>query len=332
MNAFGRNLRVQIFGESHGVGVGVILDGAPAGIPLSDDDFIADIARRQGGTQLGVTPRKEEDKVEFLSGCFNSRTTGAPLTLFFRNTNIRSRDYAEFLNVPRPGHADWVATQKFGGFNDYRGGGHFSGRLTLPLVAAGVVAKKIIPQIAIKAWLLELGGERDIAQGVAKALSLQDSVGGVVACEAQGIPVGLGEPFFASVESVLAGLLFAIPAVKAVGFGSGFRVARMLGTEHNDAIVDATGKTKTNNSGGINGGITNGNPLYFELTIKPASSTPKAQESLHLRENKVLPFRVGGRHDLCIALRVPVVAEAVCALVLADFWLAECGRQNWAQE
>lgn len=307
------------------------MDGVPAGLPLQEQDFAADIARRRGGTQAGTTPRAEEDKPEFLSGYFNAHTTGAPLTLLFRNREQRSEDYAELRNVPRPGHADWVAAQKFAGFNDCRGGGHFSGRLTLALVAAGVVAKKIIPQISIKAWLRELLGEQDIAQGLAKALELQDSAGGVVACEARGVPVGLGEPFFAGLESALAALLFAIPAVKAVGFGSGFRAASMLGSEHNDAIIDAAGTTKTNHSGGINGGISNGNPLYFELTVKAASSTPKEQESLHLREQQVLPFRVGGRHDLCIALRVPVVAEAVCALVLADFYLATVGNKPFAK-
>lgn len=323
MNSFGLNLRIQIFGESHGSGVGIILDGVPPGLELSEHDFCEDVNRRRGGSYLGTTARKEEDKVEFLSGYFAGRTTGAPLTLFFANRNHNSEDYIKFRNVPRPGHADWVANKKFSGFEDYRGGGHFSGRLTLVLVAAGVVAKKIIPNISIKASLLELLGETDIEKGIQKAVSLQDSAGGVVGCTAESVPVGLGEPFFASLESSLAALLFSIPAVKAVGFGSGFRAGRMLGSEHNDALMDADGRTSTNNAGGINGGISNGNSLYFEVTIKPASSTPKLQNSLHLNEGEVLPFQVNGRHDLCIPLRVPVIVEAVCALVLADFYLTK---------
>lgn len=326
MNSFGINFRIQIFGESHGSGVGVVLDGVPPGIELLEEDFCEDLNRRRGGDRLGTTPRREEDRVEFLSGIFLQRTTGVPLTLFFRNKEHRSADYQELRNVPRPGHSDWVAAKKFRGFEDYRGAGHFSGRLTLALVAAGVVAKKMLPQLKIKADLLELLGETDIEKGVAKAVALQDSAGGVIGCSVEGMPVGLGEPFFAGLESSLAAVLFAIPAVKAVGFGSGFRAARMLGSEHNDSIIDESGRTETNNAGGINGGISNGNPLYFEVTVKPASSTPKLQQSLHLREAKVLPFKVGGRHDLCIPLRVPVVVEAACALVLADFYLTQ---QKW---
>ena len=329
MNAFGRIFRVNIFGESHGESVGVNIDGVPAGLPLTVEDFLEDIERRKGGTQKGTTPRQESDLPIFKSGIFNNKTTGAPLTILFENNNTRSADYAKQRAVPRPGHADFVAGKKFGGYEDYRGGGHFSGRLTVCLVAIGVIAKKILQyvsslhKIEVKASILEIGGEADLEKGLQKAIDQKDSIGGIVECRVSGLPIGLGEPFFDSAESLLAHAAFAIPAVRGVEFGTGFAAAKMFGAEHNDAIEDASGKTKTNHAGGIVGGITNGNELVYRVAIKPTSSTPKEQQTFNQETNTIEPFSVKGRHDLCIALRVPVVLEAVTAMVLADLLFLE---------
>jgi chorismate synthase len=331
VNSFGRIFRVNIFGESHGEAVGIIIDSVPAGLSLSIEDFLEDIERRKGGTQKGTTPRQESDIPIFKSGIFNNITTGAPITILFENTNIRSSDYEKQRAMPRPGHADFVAHKKFGGFEDYRGGGHFSGRLTVCLVAAGVVAKKLLtffpsPQgegVGVKSSILEIGGEPDLEKGLQKAIDAKDSVGGIVECRVSGLPVGLGEPFFDSAESLLAHAVFAIPAVRGIEFGTGFAAAKMFGSEHNDAIEDISGKTRTNHAGGIVGGITNGNELVFRIAIKPTSSTPKEQQTLNWETNQIENFSVKGRHDLCIALRVPVVLEAVTAIVLADLMLLE---------
>jgi chorismate synthase len=325
MNSFGRIFRVTIFGESHGESVGINIDGCPAGLPITVEDFMEDIERRKGGTQKGTTPRKEDDIPIFKSGIFNNVTTGAPITILFENNNTRSSDYAKQRAVPRPGHADMVARQKFGGYEDYRGGGHFSGRLTVCLVAAGVIAKKLLAatNINVRSSITEIGGEKDTEKGLQRAIDAKDSVGGVVECRVEGLPAGIGEPFFDSAESLLAHAVFAIPAVRGVEFGTGFAAARMFGVEHNDAIEDATGKTRTNHAGGIVGGITNGNELVFRIAIKPTSSTPKEQQTLNMETNTVEAFSVKGRHDLCIALRVPVVLEAVTAFVLTDLLMME---------
>ena len=329
MNSFGRLFRVTIFGESHGESVGLNIDGCPAGLQLVVDDFITDMDRRKGGMQKGTTPRKEEDLPLFKSGVFNNRTTGSPITILFENKNTRSTDYEKQRAFPRPGHADFVANKKFGGFEDYRGGGHFSGRLTVCLVAAGVIAKKLLTQkiannkIEITAAIIEIGGEKDTEKGLQKAIEAKDSVGGIVECTVLGLPIGLGEPFFDSVESLLSHAAFAIPAVRAIEFGTGFQAARMFGSEHNDAIENMEGKTKTNHAGGVVGGLTNGNQLAFRVAIKPTSSTPKEQQSLNWDTGSVEPFSVKGRHDLCIALRVPVVLEAVTAMVLTDLLMIE---------
>ncbi|SEM18970.1 chorismate synthase [Chitinophaga rupis] len=323
MNGFGRIFRVNVFGESHGASVGVNIDGVPAGIPLQQEDFLPDLERRKGGAR-GTTPRKEEDLPFIKSGVFNDRTTGAPITILFENNNTRSADYEKLREFPRPGHADFVATQKFGGFEDYRGGGHFSGRLTLNLVAAGVIAKKILgSNITVTAALKEVGGYADPEEGLEAAIAAKDSVGGIVECVVDGLPIGLGEPFFDSVESCIAHAAFSIPAIKGIEFGAGFAAARMKGLEHNDPILDATGKTATNHAGGVVGGITNGNPLVFRVAVKPTSSTPKEQHTLNIKSGEVESFSVKGRHDLCIALRVPVVLESVTAMVLADLMLLE---------
>src|SRR6478735_13097 len=239
MNTFGKLFRVTIFGESHGPAVGLSVDGIPAGLPLSADDFLVDIERRKGGMQKGTTPRKEDDVPLFQTGLFNGHTTGAPLTILFENNNTRSGDYEKQRAVPRPGHADFTAHARYGGFEDFRGGGHFSGRLTVCLVAAGVIAKKLLKQVSIKSEILEIGGETDLDKGLEKAIAAKDSIGGIVECRVNGLPIGLGEHFFDSAESLLAHAVFAIPAVKGVEFGAGFAAAKMFGVDHNDAIEDA---------------------------------------------------------------------------------------------
>ncbi len=323
MNSFGRLFRLSIFGESHGECVGITIDGCPAGLSLSPDDLLADLERRKGGKQKGTTPRQEEDYPIFKSGVFNGKTTGFPITILFENKNTRSEDYNKQRNIPRPGHADWVAHQKFGGNEDYRGGGHFSARLTTGVVAAGVIAKKLMPQVTIDAIITEVGGEADIEKGLQKAIDAKDSVGGIIECRVIGLPDGLGEPYFDSIESSLAHIVFAIPAVRGVEFGTGFPAAKMFGSQHNDSIQNMEGKTKTNHAGGVVGGISNGNELVFRLAVKPTSSTPKEQNSLNWDTQQLQDFSVKGRHDLCVALRAPVIVEAVTALVLADFMLLE---------
>ncbi len=320
MNTFGNIFRVSIFGESHGKWVGVTIDGCPAGLDVNEEDFAPDLERRKPGA-AGTTPRVENDIPVFVSGVFNNKTTGAPLTIVFENSNTRSADYDAIKATPRPGHADFVLTKKFNGFNDHRGGGHSSGRLTVALVAAGVVAKKTLGAVSVNASLIEAGGSADIEAAIARAIELQDSIGGIVACSVSGLPVGIGEPFFNSVESAISHAVFSIPAIKGIEFGSGFGAARMKGSEHNDAIVDEEGTTRTNHAGGVNGGISNGNELYFRVAVKPTSSTPKEQQTWSHATNSVGAFTVIGRHDLCIALRVPVVVEAVTALALADLLL-----------
>jgi chorismate synthase len=320
MNSLGRIFRTTIFGESHGKLIGVIVDGCPAGIALSEEDFVPDLERRKAGA-AGTTPRKEDDIPNIVSGVFNGRTTGSPITIVFENNNTKSSDYNKLRATPRPGHADFVLHKKFSGYNDYRGGGHSSGRLTLGLVAAGVIAKKNLGPILVQAKVLEAGGNTDIEQAIQDAIEAQDSIGGIVECIATGMPVGLGEPFFDSLESQIGHAVFSIPAVKGVEFGSGFSGAKMSGSVNNDAIIDESGHTGTNHAGGINGGISNGNDLVFRIAVKPTSSTPKEQLTWNNESKSVEAFEVKGRHDLCIALRVPVVAEAVTAIVLADMIL-----------
>ncbi|HEX4374685.1 MAG TPA: chorismate synthase [Puia sp.] len=492
MNSFGRIFRISIFGESHGESVGIVIDGCPAGLSLTVEDFLEDLERRKGGMQKGTTPRKEDDLPIFKSGIFNNKTTGAPITILFENKNTRSGDYEKQRSVPRPGHADFVGHAKFGGFEDYRGGGHFSGRLTVALVAAGVIAKKLLTltspltplqrrgeqhldkiqnsdqpgyitstseqwknliehakanrknlteaeeklwqelrnrkiegfkfrrqhpvagyipdfvclekkliievdgeyhngeeqtkfdklreqwlneheysmlrftnneiinslnsaiekiseilsaksnlnlindspsplerrqggevEIKVLSTILEVGGETDIEKGLQKAIDAKDSIGGIIECRVNNLPIGLGEPFFDSVESVLSHAVLAIPAVRGIEFGTGFAAAKMFGSQHNDAIENMDGKTKTNHAGGVVGGITNGNELVFRIAIKPTSSTPKEQQTLNWETKEIENFSVKGRHDLCIALRVPVILEAVTAIVLTDLMMIE---------
>jgi chorismate synthase len=259
----------------------------------------------------------------FKSGLFNQITTGAPLTMLFENNNTRSGDYEQQRAIPRPGHADFTAHHKFGGFEDFRGGGHFSGRLTAAIVGAGVIAKKLLKDITVTATIKSIAGETDIDKGLEKAIAQKDSVGGIVECVVKGLPIGLGEHFFDSVESLISHAVFAIPAVKGIEFGAGFAAANMFGVDHNDTIIDGTGKTTTNNAGGIVGGYTNGNDLVFRIAVKPTSSTPKEQNSWNWQTDEQETFSIKGRHDLCIALRVPVVLEAMTAIVLTDLILQE---------
>ncbi len=322
MNTIGRLFRISILGESHGACVGILIDGCPAGVSLREEDFAKDLDRRRSGAK-GTTPRKESDLPHIKSGVFNDKTTGAPLLILFENNDVNSSSYEKIKDTPRPGHADFVAINKFGGFNDYRGGGHFSGRLTVCLVAAGVVAKKIIETIAIHAKLIEAGGTIDIEKALDAALKEGDSIGGIVECRISNVPVGLGEPFFDSVESVLSHAVFSIPAIKGIEFGAGFLATKMKGSQCNDDILDTKGLTATNNAGGINGGITNGNEIVFRIAVKPTSSIKKNKQTVNLKTGVAAQLSVEGRHDTCIALRVPVVLEAVTAVVLADLLLIE---------
>ena len=321
MNSIGHNFRISLFGESHGKAVGVVLDGVPAGLELAESDFTEDLARRKGGT-LGTTSRVESDTPEILSGVYKGHTTGAPIVILFRNECAHSEDYEGLRDTPRPGHADWVAKEKFGGWNDPRGGGHFSGRLTVALVAAGVVAKRVLGEdVKISSRLVEIGGEKEPTKWNALLEQTQregDSIGGIVECRVEGAGVGLGEPFFNSLESTISHLLFSIPAVRGVEFGDGFEAARMRGSEHNDAIIAPDGTTATNGAGGINGGISNGNPIVVRVAVKPTSSIARTQQTLNTATGEVAPLTVGGRHDVCIALRAGVVVEAAVAIALAD--------------
>ena len=318
MNSFGRKFRVSIFGESHGELIGVVLDGVPAGLDLSEQDFEQDILRRKSGAK-GTTPRIEDDAPQIVSGVFEGHTTGAPLTVVFKNKNTKSTDYDLFAAMPRPGHADLTAALKWDDCQDPRGGGHFSGRLTLPVVAAGVVAKKILqdatllddtPFSGVEAKIVEMGD-------MDEAISDGDSVGAVVECTVPDIDPGYGEPFWDSVESLIAHAIFAIPGVRGIEFGDGFDAARMRGSEHNDPI-GPDGRPLKNGAGGVNGGITNGAPIVFRVAFKPTSSIHKPQQTFNFVTGEMDTLQVPGRHDVCFALRAPVVVEAMTAIVLAD--------------
>ncbi len=321
MNSFGQKFRVSLFGESHGRAIGIVMDGVPAGIPLSEQDFTEDILRRKSGAK-GTTPRIEDDKPEILSGVFGGKTTGAPLTVVFRNNNTKSSDYEIFKVMPRPGHADFAAGVKWENFNDPRGGGHFSGRLTLPVVAAGVVAKKIIGDVCVNARLVEVGGvsggEEQWRDVLDQAIKDGDSLGGIVECSIDGVPAGVGEPFFDSVESLISHAVFSIPGVRGVEFGDGFYAARMKGSEHNDPIISDSGECGKNGAGGVNGGLANGNPIVFRVAFKPTSSIRKPQQTYDFATGSIGTLEIPGRHDVCFALRTPVVVEAMAATVMAD--------------
>lgn len=318
MNTFGRIFRVSVFGESHGSRIGVTIDGVPEGMELSEEDFAADIARRAAG-KAGTTARHEADVPEIISGLFDGHTTGAPLTILFANADTRSEDYAQFDKMPRPGHADYAASVKWDWANDPRGGGQLSGRMTLPVVAAGVVAKKILDTMNFKAELVEMGGSSDRDGWPAlleQAEKEGDSLGGIVDCRIDGVPIGLGEPFWDSVESLVSHGVFSIPGVRGIEFGDGFRASAMKGSEHNDPF-GPDGPVK-NGAGGVNGGISNGAPIHFRVAFKPSSSISKPQKTWNFEKEAPGTLIIKGRHDVCFAQRCPVIVEAMAAIVLAD--------------
>ena len=324
MNSFGVVFRVTLFGESHGPAIGVVVDGCPPGIPVRSDDFMTDLRRRQSGS-LGTTKRQEPDLPEILSGVFEGVTTGAPVTLITRNSDKISADYDEFKNIPRPGHADFVSRIKHEGFADMRGSGHFSGRITWGLVAAGVLAKKITGSADISAKLISAGGSDDIEKAINEAIALNDTIGGIIECRVKNPAKAIGEPFFYSFESAISHVIFSIPAIKGIEFGSGFAAAKMRGSENNDPFINYEGRTATNNAGGINGGITNGNEIIFRIVVKPTSSTGVDQTTFNFKSGEMTTLKVKGRHDTCIALRMPVIVEAATAIAMADLILIDRG-------
>jgi len=287
---------------------------------LSEEDFSADISRRRPGAK-GTTLRHETDLPLIESGCYKGRTSGTPLLLRFQNSDTRHGDYDAFIQQPRPGHADYIAGVKYFGCQDARGGGHFSGRITLGLVAAGVLAKKILAGVTFNSQLLGMGDGGNTDEAMTGAMAEGDSIGGVVSCRVTHLAAGLGEPFFDSLESLLAHVIFAIPGVRGVEFGDGFGAASMRGGEHNDVFVDEEGRTDTNHCGGINGGISNGNPLELKVAFKPTASIAREQLTWDFEQKKMAPLCIGGRHDICFALRAPVIVEAAVAVVLADLHL-----------
>ncbi len=323
-NSFGDSFKIEIYGGSHTESLGVIISGVPQGLPLTEADFTADIDRRRAGAK-GTTPRREGDVPHIVSGVENGVTTGDKLEIVFYNENTRSGDYDRLRVHPRPSHADLTARHKYGEKFDLRGGGIFSGRMTLLLVAAGVVAKKITAQAQYTSRIVEIGGCREsehFESVVAAAQREGDSVGGIVECTVTGAGRDLGEPFFDSVESVAAHLLFSVPAVKGVEFGSGFEGVRLRGSERNDLIIDSLGTTATNHEGGINGGIANGNPIVVRVAIKPTPSIGRSQQTYNFESQRVEELNIGGRHDACIVLRAAVVVEAVMAIALAELKLS----------
>ncbi len=324
MNSFGVIFKVTVFGESHGRSIGVVIDGCPPGISVGPEDFKPDLVRRQSGSK-GTTKRQEPDLPEILSGIYKGFTNGAPLSIITTNKDKISSDYDEFINIPRPGHADFVAKAKYSGFADLRGSGHFSGRITWGLVVAGVIAKKISKDAVIAAKLISAGGSTDVERAINKAVKENDSIGGIIECRVKNPPKVIGEPFFYSFESAVSHLVFSVPAIKGIEFGSGFAAAAMKGSVHNDPFIDKNGKTSTNNAGGINGGITNGNEIIFRVAVKPTSSTGVEQTTFNFATKKMQTLTVKGRHDTCIALRMPVIIEAVTAIAIADLMLIDRG-------
>lgn len=354
-NAFGHAFRIALSGESHSPLMSVEIQGVPGGIPMAPEDFMADIDRRRPGRK-GTTARTEKDVPEIVRGVEDGLTTGTTLKMAFRNENVDPSAYGQFVNIPRPGHADWVRRVKYGAESLTSGGGMFSGRMTLLLVAAGVVAKKIIGSYGVKvaARLTEVGGRRLLwdnagccgrdgvsgkvfevdggPAGLTTPAALDDflmqveaegdSVGGVVECVCSGIPAGLGEPFFWPMEAAVSQMVFSIPGIRGIEFGDGFGASRMRGSQHNDPLIDIAGHTSRNGAGGINGGITNGNPIVFRVAVKPTSSIARPQETVNFATGRLEELKISGRHDVCFALRVPVVIESAAAIVLCDALLS----------
>ena len=349
-NSLGKSFVITSFGESHGRCVGTIINGCPAGLSITEEDIQKEIDKRKPETSVAATTRVEEDKVEILSGIFNGTTTGAPICLLIWNKDINSKGYQKTRFIPRPGHADYTAFVKYGGFNDFRGGGRFSGRITATFVMAGAIAKKLLQFIGVEifAHTVEIGGikaeskgfdeiRENITKNPVKCADLKatekmmrlikrikeegDSIGGVIEGIALNVPVGLGEPVFDTIEGDLAKALFSIPAVKGVEFGSGFSGARKRGSENNDPFIIKDDKvvTTTNNAGGVLGGISNGMPIIVRVAVKPTSSIAKSQETVNIKTTQGVQLQVEGRHDVCIVPRAVVVIEAMMAITLCDF-------------
>ena len=351
-STFGENLKLSIFGQSHGAAIGMTLDGIPAGLPVDFEKLQVFLNRRAPGQNDWSTPRKEEDRPEFLAGILDGYTCGAPIAAVIRNNNTKSKDYSNLYDIPRPGHADYTAQVKYGGFQDVAGGGHFSGRLTAPLCIAGGLCKQWLEEMGIRigAHIVQIGLEKadrfnfltpeldqigttfptltqnDAAKFqsvIAKARLEGDSVGGRVECAITGLPAGIGEPMFGGVESRIAQIVYGIPAVKNIGFGLSDSFAIVPGSESNDAYTVEKGKiqTLTNHCGGILGGITNGMPVIFDVTFKPTPSISKQQQSISLSQGEVVPLEVKGRHDPCIVPRAVPVVEAAAAIAIYDLIL-----------
>lgn len=360
---WGERLKISLFGESHGPGIGVVVDGFPSGITVDVEKIGMEMGRRRPKSSAYSTPRKEADEVEILSGVFQGRTTGTPICGLIRNTDTRSQDYERTSHLARPGHADYTGYVRYGGFNDFRGGGHFSARLTAPLVFAGALARQYLESkaIYIGSHIYRIGDVQDVGfdmtrisreqlqqlwrmempvndascanaymEIIEEARSQGDSVGGIIETAVIGLPAGLGSPIFGNVEGRLASMLFSIPAVKGVEFGTGFAITGMKGSEANDSFyMDGDQvRTRTNHNGGINGGITNGMPLVFRVAFKPTSSIAKAQDTIDIMKMENAKLEIKGRHDACIVPRAVPVVEAACAIALCDLILAQFGSQG----
>ncbi|MBU1142124.1 MAG: chorismate synthase [Firmicutes bacterium] len=322
MNSYGTLFKVTLYGESHQEAIGVVIDGIPAGIEIDEAKITSDLKKRQAGA-IGTTTRIEPDLFKITSGVFKGYSTGSPIHLMIENVNVRSKDYEHLASQPRPGHADFVSNVKYKGFQDYRGGGRFSGRLTALLVAAGAIAKMVIP-FQLSHELIQVGSLTDLSKmdEYLESVARQgDSVGGLIEVKATHMIVGLGEPFFNKLDAEIAKMMFSIPAVKGVEIGTGFKGLEMMGSAFNDEFLDETGKTKTNNSGGVSGGISNGNDIVLRVMIKPTSSIQRPQETYSFETNQKETLQVGGRHDVCIARRAGIVLENALAIVLADLYL-----------
>lgn len=327
-NSFGKIFRVMSFGESHGPAIGVLIEGCPAGLKLDEEKIAADLKRRRPGQNALTSPRNEEDSFEILSGFFNGHTTGAPLCILIKNNDCDTSQYEARRFTPRPGHADYPAFVKYGGFEDYRGGGRFSARITAGWVAAGAVAKQLLEKIGVEivARVVEIGGTADpdqFSHRIQEAQKQGDTVGGIIEGIACNLPVGLGEPVFDNLDGELAKALFALPAVKGVEFGNGFAAARKLGSENNDAyeMIDGKVVTKTNNAGGILGGLSSGMPLVVRVAFKPIASISKPQQTIDLQTGAPTLLKVEGRFDPCPIPRALPMVEAMMAIVLSDFLL-----------
>jgi chorismate synthase len=322
MNTFGSLFQITLYGESHQPAIGVVIDGMPPGIVINEA-LIRDDLMKRNPVAIGTTSRKEPDVFVMTSGVYQGKSTGSPIHVSIANVNIRSQDYEHLASQPRPGHADFVAAQKYAGFHDPRGGGRFSGRLTAPLVIAGSFAKMLVP-FAFSHRLIQAGTLTDMAKLDAYLQTIADqgdSVGGIIEIKVDHVPVGLGEPMFEKIESLLGQALFSIPAVKAVSIGTGFEGITLLGSQFNDVLINDTGKTATNHAGGISGGISNGNPLVIKVFVKPPSSIQQTQTTFDLQSQTMKDLEIGGRHDVCIARRAGIVLENMTAVVLADLFL-----------